>query len=76
MLRPQPRAHLLPVTIRKGKTESHIRIKTSTRYGLRRAKRPEMTRRYAKRLNESITEMLVGRRAEVVEFNINEMNKD
>jgi hypothetical protein len=37
--------------------------------------RPEMTRRYAKRSNESITEMLVDRRAEVIEFKINEINK-
>ena len=37
--------------------------------------RPEMTRRYAKRSNESITEMLVDRRAKIIEFNINEMIK-
>jgi len=30
--------------------------------------RPEMTKRYAKRSNESITQMLVDRRAEVVEI--------
>ena len=30
--------------------------------------RPEMTKRYAKRSNESITQMLIDRRAEIVDF--------
>jgi hypothetical protein len=30
--------------------------------------RPEMTKRYAKRSNESITQMLIDRRAKIVDF--------